>query len=357
MNEDIHGREGHDILISIVNFRTAGHCIACLESLVAERRSTRDFKVVVADGASGDASVKILKEWIDTNGHIDWIEVLPLRINGGFGWAHNQVMLRALQSEEPPAFIHLLNPDTVLEPDALSSLRSAFDKDPKIGVAGSQMINSEGGLQPAGFRLAGIRTEFARGANASRFASLLGAKRLLIKPGEDTADIEAVSGASFMVRVDALHQAGLFDTGFFLYFEALEWMKRLRAHGWTIAHEPGSRVHHVGGAATKLSRDREVLARSARPFYWYQSQRRHLYRTLGSGRARLAGLAWFLGHFFVTKPRAALSRDLRRRLIKNEGRDMLRAWRASEEFDRQAFVPFPDDPTDQPPAWHTRQTK
>ena len=347
---------GSDILISIVNYRTPEHCVACLASLVGEREQLPGLKVVVADGASDDNSVDLIQNWIDNEQHGEWITLLPLSMNGGFGWAHNQVILRALQADTPPDFIHLLNPDTVIELNAVSSLRRAFDGDPKLGAIGSQMINSEGGLQPAGFRLAEIRTEFARGANAGSLARLLGAQDTVIRPNENTTAIEAVSGASFMVRVAALYEVGLFDTGFFLYFEEFEWMRRFRLNGWKVAHEPGSQVHHIGGAATKLSRDRKVLAQSARPFYWYQSQRRFLYRTLGPKGAMAAGLAWFFGHFLIALPRAFFSATVRRQMVRDEGRDMLRAWLAGERFDRQSHVSFPTDPIDQPPAWQARQS-
>ena len=346
--------DGRDILISIVNFRTAGHCIRCLSSLAIERKAIPNFRVIVADGDSGDGSVEALKEWVSANKCANWVSVLPLNINGGFGWAHNQIMMRALQSASPPAFIYLLNPDTALEPGAVLALRSAFDRDRHMGCVGSQMINIEGGLQPAGFRLAHIRSEFARGAHTYALLRLLFAKPPLVEATDNTSEIEAVSGASFMVRTAALGEVGLFDTGFFLYFEEFEWMHRFRAQGWRIAHEPMSRVHHVGGAATKLSQDRKVFARSGRPFYWYQSQRRYLYRTLGVTRARTAGLAWFLGYILIAFPRALLSPKVRARLVRNEGWDMFRAWISRERFDCQPCIAFPGDPIDQPPGWQAR---
>ena len=348
---------GHDIIISIVNFRTAEHCIGCLASLATERKYISSFRVIVADGNSGDGSVDALEEWITSNNYADWIEVLPLNFNGGFGWAHNQVMLRALQSNNPPDYIHLLNPDTVIERGAVLALRSAFDRDRQIGCVGSQMINMKNGLQPAGFRLANIRTEFARGAHTYILIRLFLAKMPLIDAVDDTSQIEAVSGASFMVRTAALREVGLFDTGFFLYFEEFEWMSRFRAKGWVIAHEPLSRVHHVGGAATKLSQDREVLVRSPRPFYWYQSQRRYLYRTLGVIRARMAGLAWFVGYALIAFPRATFSRKVRMRLVKNELWDTFRAWTARDSFDHRPYVTFPGDPIDQPPGWQARKAR
>jgi GT2 family glycosyltransferase len=337
-----------------VNYRTAQHCLACLTSLLPHKECIPDLQVVVADGASDDGSVSKIQNWISENGFGDWISVLPLEINGGFGWAHNQIMLRSLSSVNRPDFVYLLNPDTRLEPGAIAALRTAFNRDPRIACVGSQLINETGGLQPAGFHLPDIRTELARGARAIRVAKMLGAPDPVIPPTGAHQEVPAVSGASFMVRVDALEQVGLFDHGFFLYFEEFEWMHRFASRGWKIVHEPRSRVHHIGGAATKLSRDRRALAREPRPFYWYESQRRCLYRLHDAFRARLAALAWFLGYVLVTLPRAAVSRNFRSKLVKNEARDMLRAWSAREAFERQAHVTFLGDPVGEPPAWQHR---
>ena len=91
-------------------------------------------------------------------------------------------MLRALQGDDPPAFVYLLNPDTRLEPGAIMALRQAFDQDAKVGCAGSQLINKEGGAQPAGFRIPNVRIEFARGARAMSLAKLLLTEDAVIDP-------------------------------------------------------------------------------------------------------------------------------------------------------------------------------
>lgn len=343
-----------EILVSIVNYRTAQHCLACLTSLLSEKEQLPGLRVVIADGASGDGSVGELRDWIVANDCSDWISVLPLAINGGFGWAHNQVILRSLDADNPPTFIYLLNPDTRLEPGAVAALLAVFDRDPRIACAGSQLINESGGLQPAGFHLPNIRTELARGGHAVRIAKVLGAPDPVISATGTLQMLPAVSGASFMVRAASLQQVGLFDDGFFLYFEEFEWMNRFAKHGWKIVHVPQSRVHHIGGAATKLSRDSNELARAARPFYWYESQRRCLYRLHGPGRARIAFLAWLVGYILFALPRAAVSKSFRSKLAKNELRDMLRAWITSEAFERKEQISFPGAPVGKPPAWRQR---
>ena len=109
-------------------------------------------------------------------------------------------------------------------------------------------------------------------------------------------EVPWVTGAAVMLRTAALADAGLFDEGFFLYFEETELMRRLRAHGWTVWHEPAALVVHEGGAATQI-RDPETGMPYRRPLpaYWYEARRR--YFTLGYGRMHGlgAGLAWLAG--------------------------------------------------------------
>lgn len=334
-----------------MNYQSADECIRCLETLVQQRSELSALQVVVADGGSQDNSVEVLQKWMAEQEDVDWISLWPLGLNGGFGWAHNQVILRALQSESPPDFIHLLNPDTRLESGAIAALRGAFDRDPRIACVGSQLVNSQGGLQPAGFQFPNIRTELARGARVPLLARLALAPSPVIASDGAPKYVPAVSGASCMVRVAAMREIGLFDEGFFLYFEEIEWMHRMQRAGWRVAHEPASRVHHVGGASTKLSRDDSELSRSGRPFYWYQSQRRCLVRTLGSARAHLALYLWWLGYVFIGVPRSFVSTSARSGMIKNELRDARRAWRHSSPLDQATHAPFPDDSPGSDPAW------
>lgn len=252
-----------------------------------------NLRVVVADGASEDGSVAIISEWIKREGHSDWISILPLEINGGFGWAHNQVMLTALQSDTPPAFIHLLNPDTIIEPGAVATLRRAFEQDARIGCVGSQLVNLDGSRGGGAFRFPTIRREFANGARIGKIEKLFG-----IGPGvvfsDQAQQVDWVTGASMMIRSDALKASGLFDDGFFLYWEEVELMHRLSRMNWKIWYEPASRVRHEGGASTGVETG-NLKPPKRRPRYFYVSRRRQFALTRGRLATTLAGLAWIAG--------------------------------------------------------------
>jgi N-acetylglucosaminyl-diphospho-decaprenol L-rhamnosyltransferase len=83
----------------------------------------------------------------------------------------------------------------------------------------------------------------------------------------------------------------LFDDGFFLYFEEVELMHRLRRAGWDVLHAPDSRVMHIGGAATGVI----STMRKPMPSYWFKSRRRFFTRAYGPKRAWLASAAWLAG--------------------------------------------------------------
>jgi hypothetical protein len=289
---------GYDILVSIVNYRTAGHCISCLTSLAAACEALRGLRVVVADGASGDGSVEILEDWIADNGHKEWINVLPLTINGGFGWAHNQVIIDALKSENPPSFIYLLNPDTIVYPGAVEALRRVFDRDPRIACVGSQLVNVDGTLGGSAFRFPGLRRELAKGTGIDLIRRLLGLSPDVVFTTR-VQQVDWVTGASVMIRLEALKQVGLFDDGFFLYWEEVELMHRMMRAGWSIWHEPNSRVVHEGGASTGVETG-NIRPQRRLPQYCYISQRRYFALTSGSIKTNIAELAWLTGRLVGT---------------------------------------------------------
>jgi hypothetical protein len=97
--------------------------------------------------------------------------------------------------------------------------------------------------------------------------------------------------------VAALRDVGLFDTGFFLYFEEVELMHRMKQAGWSIRHVPKSRVMHIGGASTGVT-DSPPEEEKAMPGYWYDSRRRFFTLTRGRDYAKRASLAWLAGARF-----------------------------------------------------------
>lgn len=294
------------VAIVSVNYRTPALAVRCVRSLAAEREALPGLKVVVVDGGSGDGSAEQLQRELGQPEFAGWVEVLPLDINGGFGWANNQAILKLMSEADPPEYIHLLNPDCEVEPGAVTALLDVLRDRPRAGAVGSQLLEPDGSPTGSAFNFPSLRGEFARGARTGLLDRLLHVPPPAIETATELVQAEWVTGASVMFRVEALRQTGLFDDGFFLYHEEVELMWRLRQAGWEIWHEPASCVKHVGGAATGVhSRAVEEAEAPRKPAYWYQSRSLFFARSRGLRAARAAWLMWLAGHAIYRARRLA----------------------------------------------------
>lgn len=337
------------IAIVIVNYRTPDLALASLRALATERAAVPGLRAILVDGGSGDGSDERLAEGVRDPALADWVELLALPINGGFGWANNQAMLRLLQSETPPDYIHLLNPDTEVAPGGVAALAAVLDAHPRCAAVGSLLLEPDGSPSGSAFTFPTVARELVRGARMELIRRIAAPGRQ-VSFGEEPHEAEWVTGASVMLRADALREVGLFDTGFFLYFEEVELMWRLRQAGWSIRHEPGSRVGHVGGAATGVNGSRPADTRPPLPAYWYQSRRRFFARTGSRTRAVAASVVWLAGHALLVG-RRKLGGGKQHAVVERDARALLHSGLVPSQRDRKPAITRWNDPPGTPPAW------
>ena len=338
----------NSVAVVIVNYRTPELVADCLRSLIAARHSVSELTVTIADGGSGDGSAEKIVEIVKESVYADWVDFLPLKINGGFGWANNQAILRLFQRKKPPTFIYLLNPDSRIEAGAVAALRDSMAANARCAVAGSQLVNLDASLAGSAFRFPTVARELVTGARKQRLGALLGIAPTLIE-SEQTVQADWVTGASCMLRTSALEEVGLFDHGFFLYFEEVELMFRLKRAGWDVLHVPASRVVHIGGAATGVHEGKSVSA-PTKPDYWFKSRRR--FHTLSYGRmmAALAGVAWLAGDM-LWRLRTFLNPSERANADLVERSSLRRVGICATADDLCPHITMPNDPLNEPPAW------
>lgn len=281
--------------VSIVNYRTPDLTIESLRAIAPERAAFAGLRVIAADGHSEDGSAERIAGAIAANGWSGWATALPLPVNGGFAWANNQAFAALARDCGWPDLVALVNPDARVTPGALAALARRLAGDPAIGAVGALLVHEDGTPQGSAFSWPSVRGEFARGARTGLLERVIGARPPAIAATE-ARPVDWVTGAAVMFRTEALRDAGLFDEGFFLYFEETELMRRLSRAGWSIWHEPDARVVHLAGRATNL-RDPETGRALAKrlPAYWYEARRRYFALTGGRARAIAAGLAYLAG--------------------------------------------------------------
>jgi N-acetylglucosaminyl-diphospho-decaprenol L-rhamnosyltransferase len=278
------------VWIVIVNYRTADLAIDALRSLSSQVDDLGGGRVVVMDNYSGDGSVELLTTVIKREGWSDWARVMPLDRNGGFAFGNNSGIRAALASVDHVDYVMLLNPDTIARKGAVKALVAFLEHHPRVGIAGSLLENKDGGVECSAHRIHSPLSELNAGARLGLLSRLLHRYAVSECPVTEAHQCDWVSGASLIVRREVLEQVGLMDDGYFLYFEEVDFCRRVQQAGWECWYVPESRVMHLEGASTGI---RATAKRRAE--YWYDSRRRFFVKHYGIAGLIAADILWAIG--------------------------------------------------------------
>lgn len=261
------------VLVVIVNFKTADLVAACLKSLAEEHLQTPQLRVVVVDNPGDDDSATQLDATVSANGWREWVEVLPMPRNGGFAYGVNAGVQTGLTAAAPPDAFLLLNPDTYIHPGAIAALVDFLATNPSTGIAGSRLEDADGTVQHSRFRFPSIASTLDEALKLGIVSRLL-RHRVTCPPLTDAPhETDWLAGASMLIRREVFEQVGPFDEGYFLYFEELDFSRRARDLGISSWYVPQSRVVHLVGQSTGVTvRDRRP---NRIPAYWFESRSRY----------------------------------------------------------------------------------
>ncbi|HXE75404.1 MAG TPA: glycosyltransferase family 2 protein [Candidatus Xenobia bacterium] len=263
--------------IVIVTFNSAAHIEACLQSV----RSS-GWEVIVVDNGSTDDSVARARAFPD-------LVVLTNSQNRGFAAAANQGV-KAARGD----WVLLLNPDAAAEPGALDALTSVASE-VNAEAAGGRLLNPDGTTQ-VGFtlrrlpRLPDMLAEvlllnrvFPRNPWNRRY-------RCLDMSCEVAAEVEQPAGACLLVKRQVWEELGGMDESFFpLWFEDVDFCRRLRQRGGRIVYAPQARFRHRGAHSVKS------LPAAERQLAWYRNLLRYFRKHHGLVAAAILRLGIVAG--------------------------------------------------------------
>jgi len=227
------GIAGRDVVIIILNWNGGADTVACLESLAAA--DLQGASVLVVDNGSRDASIAQVRARFPEQ------RILALPENRGYAGGNNAGMQAALA--ESAACVLLLNNDTRVAPDFLGPLLGAMSDSPRSGAVASAIFRLD---RPELLDVAYLDVHLHE-----RFPVQLRGVNSLASEGFDRRlEVGAVPGCSLLLRAETLREVGLFDEAYFAYHEDVDWCLRARSAGFTLLHEPLSRVFHRGSRST-----------------------------------------------------------------------------------------------------------
>jgi len=266
--------------VILVTYNSSAQIEACLRAL-----SSQDCEIIVVDNASQDdtvARVKSLAEQIP-------LQLVTISRNIGFAGGVNQGV-RAASGD----VLLILNPDAVAEPGAIDAMLACLETS-GASAAGGALLESDG--QPAkGFAFRRIPTLTALlfevllvnqawpGNPVNRHYRCLDADYL------KQQQIEQPAGACLAVKSKAWNSVGGMDPAFYpVWFEDVDFCKRLLDHGGLIVYCPSARFHHSGAHSVGQ------LAFRDKQMYWYQNMVRYARKHFSAAKVVILRLAIFKG--------------------------------------------------------------
>ena len=227
----------------IVNYNSSELLHDCLASVRCSCNGSRP-NVVVTDNGSNEPIEYIRKTYSE-------ITVVRNRKNIGFSKAINAVL-----STTGAPYIVLLNPDTiVLTNHFLESVAAFMKRHPDVGILGPGVLEPDGRIQGSARSFPRFHSLFfgRRSLLTKIFPqSRLASANILSKnaTSADPIEVDWVSGACMVIRRQALQQVGMMDERFFMYWEDVDWCKRMWDKGWKVVYWPAVKImHHVGGSS------------------------------------------------------------------------------------------------------------
>ncbi|MBA7532005.1 hypothetical protein ES705_24231 [subsurface metagenome] len=284
--KDKKSKEWPKVAIIILNWNGWEDTIECLESVF--RISYPNYQVIVVDNGSTDGSTEKIKNW--TNGKLEVLTPAPahhlyhlshppvkkpipyvyytreeaekggnftveekvtspyplifIQADENLGFAGgNNIGIKYTLCNKNIDYLLLLNNDIVVDKNFLSSLFLINENDKKIGIVGPKIYSYE--KYPEMYS-AGCTTEL--NILKKKFVSQRG--RGEIDRGQYNTIEEAgyIEGCCLKVNCNILNVTGLMDERYFLYFEDLDWVLRIKQLGWKSVYIPKSIVWHKGSS-------------------------------------------------------------------------------------------------------------
>jgi GT2 family glycosyltransferase len=266
--------------VIVVTYNSADSITACLEALAAE-----DCEIVVVDNASTDNTVPGVKAFQARHA----VDLLLISRNLGFAAAVNHGVRAASTS-----VVVILNPDAIAEPGAIAALLGCMTKQ-SADATGGALLQSDGEPQK-GFvfrrfpSLGSLLAEvllvnqlWPRNPSNRRY-------RCLDADYERVQEVEQPAGACLAVTREAWDKVGGMDTQFYpVWFEDVDFCKRLREAGLTIIYCPAARFRHAGAHSVGK------LGFAQKQIFWYTNMLRYASKHLSPGRVFVLRIAIGIG--------------------------------------------------------------
>lgn len=231
------------VSIVILNFNTK----ELLERLLpfVLKTTFESYEVVVADNASTDGSLELVREKFPT------VKCIKIDKNLGYAGGYNE----ALKLLTTPYWV-LLNSDVEVTPDWLNPLMETIQSSEKVAAVQPKILSYNNRKQ---FEYAG-----ASGGLIDKYGYPFCRGRLFdqleMDEGQYDSKMEVfwATGAALLVRAEVYTKLQGLDADFFAHMEEIDLCWRMKNEGYQVWVNPASTVYHIGGGTLDAHSPRKV---------------------------------------------------------------------------------------------------
>ncbi|KKQ57173.1 MAG: hypothetical protein US74_C0007G0022 [Parcubacteria group bacterium GW2011_GWA2_38_13] len=263
------------ISIIIVSWNVLDYLKKCIHSIF-ELYKNDNIEIIIIDNASSDST----SDWLNSNfpplakGRVGGVKIILNKQNTGFAHANNQGIVIA-QGD----YILLLNPDTILHKGVLENMIDFFEKHNDCGVAGCKIVNPDTTIQPSVRRFPALISQiFILLKLHHFFPNISFLSKYFAKDFDYTKTqiAEQVEGAFFMIPRKVVEKIGLLDEKFYIWFEEVDFCKRISDANMKVYYVATAVITHYGGMSfkQKFSLEKQKIFNASLIYYFQKHGRR-----------------------------------------------------------------------------------
>jgi len=216
------------VIVNFCQWKNTVRLVRQLRRSVAARNETAEI-LVIDNGSPVDSEAAHLSR-------LPGVHVRLFDRNLGFAAAVNRGCWLSRGS-----WVLLLNPDMTVSDSFLDEVLGAIARaevHPSIAVVGFRLLNQDSSIQPS----AGPFPTFSR--TLAGLCVPRERRKCSTCPEDEPHMVQWVTGGCLLVRRDCFDHLGGLDESFFLYYEDVDFCRRVAAKGWVVVFDAGVEVVH-----------------------------------------------------------------------------------------------------------------
>ncbi|MDD5360685.1 MAG: glycosyltransferase family 2 protein [Ignavibacteria bacterium] len=233
------------LTIALVTWNSEDEIAECLNTLFYSTAKIPNLKLetVIVDNDSSDNTVKVVENFLRMTDQK--IVFIKNDSNLGFTKACNQAIHASTGD-----YVFILNPDTEIFDDAIEKLVNYLDAHDDVGVVSPQLITFSGNIQfscrtfptyrDLFFEMSLLSTLFPKSEYFSRW-------KMRYFDHNSTREVDQPMGAALLLKRKVLEAVGGLDERFIMFYNDVDFCKRIHDSGFKLVFLHTARVRHIQG--------------------------------------------------------------------------------------------------------------